>query len=136
MVSYQVSTCMCYNDRESVYYVFSLIVFLVHPVSTAAIESTTVEFTCTVNGSEDVGYRVNGTLFTSAEESLQNMGFDQLTSETFDASSMTLRRNLSVTVSSEYNNTDIQCRADEPEVDDNVPVRSSDIAILTVQGMC
>ena len=47
---------------ETVYYVFSFIVFLVHPVSTAAIDGTTVEFTCTAeNATLSLAYVVNDT---------------------------------------------------------------------------
>ncbi len=35
-------------------------VFLVQPTSIAAVDGSTVEFTCTANNSEDILYRING----------------------------------------------------------------------------
>ena len=100
-------------------------VLLVHPTSIAAVDGSTVEFTCTANSSEDLIYRINGSSAYSQE--IANIGlFEQLGFET--VGDMTLRRNLSVTVSSLYNNTEILCRAiGDPNVNSNT-------ATLTVQG--
>ena len=86
-----------------------------------------MEFTCTANNSEDISYRING-LSTSSPEIIntglyeQQPGFDLV-------GDMTLRRNLSVTVSSLYNNTEILCTALK-----GIMGTSSNTATLTVQG--
>ena len=101
------------------------IVFLVDPESISAIDGTTVQFTCTADNTDDVGYRVNDT--SATQESVLMKGFNQLSAE--DLGNMVTRRNLSVAVSSLYNNTEILCRASgSPNVDSNT-------AILTVQGI-
>ena len=98
-------------------------VFLVHPTSIAAVDGSTVEFTCTANNTDIIVYRVND---TSAQlGSVTSKGFNDLSTELLDT--LVVRRNLSVTVSSLYNNTDILCRAVSPKVDSNT-------ATLTVQG--
>ena len=100
--------------------------FLVHPTSIAGVDGSTAEFTCTANNSEDISYRING-LSTSSPEIIniglyeQQPGFDVV-------GDMTLRRNLSVTVSSLYNNTEILCRAIGNSIGD------SNTSTLTVQG--
>ena len=103
-----------------------IIVFLVDPESISAIDGTTVEFTCTANNTDEVGYRVNDT--SASQESVIMRGFNQLSAE--DLGNMVTRRNLSVAVSSLYNNTEILCRAFG--TDNNV---NSNTAILTVQGI-
>ncbi len=50
-------------------------VFLVHPTSIAAVDGSTVEFTCTAN-SEDISYRING-LSTSSPEIVSTGLFEQ-----------------------------------------------------------
>ncbi len=97
--------------------------FLVHPTSIAAVDGSTVEFTCTANNTDSIVYRVNDTSL----ESVMNKGFNQLGAEELDT--LVTRRNLSVTVSSAlYNNTEILCRAiGDPNVNSNT-------ATLTVQG--
>ena len=60
--------------------------------------------------------------------SVTNKGFTQLHSE--EVSSHTTRRNLTVTVSSLYNNTEIFCRAQGSSMNTN-----SEIAKLIVQGI-
>ena len=97
-------------------------VFVVHPTSIAAIDGSTVEFTCTVNNTDAIVYRINDTLASFA--SVTSKGFKQLDG---DLDTLVFRRNLSVTVSSLYNNTEILCRAFSPEVDSNT-------ATLTIQG--
>ena len=105
---------------------FVYAVFLVHPTSIAAIDGSTVEFTCTANNSEDIDYRINGTLAGLPE--IADIGlFEQLSIDT--VSDMTLRRNISVTVSSLYNNTEISCRSSGTDTNVN-----SNTATLTVQG--
>ena len=98
--------------------------FLVHPTSIAAIDGSTVEFTCTANNTDTLTYRVNGTSATLG--SVTSKGFNQLDGEELDT--LVIRRNLSVTVSSLYNNTEILCRA----VGDSIV--DSNTATLTVQG--
>ncbi len=100
------------------------LVLLVDPESITAIDGTTVQFTCTANNTEDIIYRVNGTSAASVDN--ENKGFEQLGMEGMS----TLRRNLSVSVSSLYNNTEIFCRA--IGTDNNI---NSNTAILTVQGI-
>ncbi len=98
--------------------------FLVHPTSIAAVDGSTVEFTCTANNTVLMDYIVNE--FSAGSQEIVSIGlFEQLAFEIIG--DMTLRRNLSVTVSSLYNNTEILCRAFSPEVDSNT-------ATLTVQG--
>ena len=98
-------------------------VFLVHPTSIADVDGSTVEFTCTVKNTNAIIFRINGT--TASYLHIMNKGFNQLDAE--ELNSLATRRNLSVTVSSLYNNTEILCRAFSPQVDSNT-------AILTVQG--
>ena len=102
-----------------------LLVFLVDPVSIAAVDSTTVEFTCTSENVEEISYRVNGT--SASDQYIQNKGFVQL-SEVILGGNMR-RRNLIVTVSSQYNNTEILCRGIGAD-----SIVNSDTANLTVQG--
>ena len=83
-----------------------------------------MEFTCTANNSEAILYRVNDTSASSG--SVTSKGFNQLDAEELDT--LVFRRNLSVTVSSLYNNTEILCRA----IDGSVA--NSNTATLTVQG--
>ena len=98
--------------------------FLVHPTSIPAVDGSTVEFTCTANNSEAILYRVNDTSASTAI--ITSKGFNQLDAEELDT--LVFRRNLSVTVSSLYNNTEILCRA----IDGSVV--NSNTATLTVQG--
>ena len=102
------------------------LVFLVDPVSVAAVDGTTVEFTCTANGTDTIIYRVNGTSATL--QSVISKGFTQLITE--EVNSLTTRRNLTVTVSSLYNSTEIFCRAQGSPMNTD-----SAVAILTVQGI-
>ena len=104
----------------------SCIVFLVDPVSVTAIDGTTVEFTCIANNTDTITYRVNDT--SATQESVTSKGFKQLGSE--EVGSLTTRRNLTVTVSSLYNNTEIFCRAQGSSMNTD-----SEIAILIVQGI-
>ena len=104
----------------------SCIVFLVNPVSVAAVDGTTAEFTCTANNTDTITYRVNDSSATS--QSVISKGFTQLGIE--EVGSLTARRNLTVTVSSLYNNTEIHCRATGSPMNTD-----SEIAILTVQGV-
>ena len=98
--------------------------FLVHPTSIAAVDGSAVEFTCTANNSDSIFYRVNDTSASTAV--VTSKGFNQLDAEELDT--LVFRRNLSVTVSSLYNNTEILCRA----IDGSVA--NSNTATLTVQG--
>ena len=100
--------------------------FLVHPTSIAAVDGSTVEFTCTANDTDTILYRVNDTSATLG--SVVSKGFNQLDAETLDT--LIIRRNLSVTVSSLYNNTEILCKAI-----DGSPEMNSNTATLTVQGI-
>ena len=102
------------------------LVFLVNPVSVAAVDGSTVEFTCTANNTDTITYRVNDTSATL--QSVISKGFIQLGSE--EMGSLTTRRNLTVTVSSLYNNTEIFCRAIGSTMNTD-----SEIAILIVQGV-
>ncbi len=100
--------------------------FLVHPTSIAAVDGSTVEFTCTANSSILIDYNINGS--SAGLQEIVNIGlFEQLSIET--VGDMTLRRNLSVTVSSLYNSTEILCRAVGSPMNED-----SNTATLTVQG--
>ena len=85
-----------------------------------------MEFTCTANGTDTIIYRVNNTSATSQE--VTNEGFKQLVSEV--VGNLITRRNLTVTVSSLYNNTEILCRAVGSSINTDGAV-----AILIVQGV-
>ncbi len=98
--------------------------FLVHPTSIAAVDGSTVEFTCTANNTDTIVYRVNNTVASNTD--IMNKGFSELNAEELDT--LVTRRNLSVTVSSLYNNTEILCRA----IGDSIV--NSNTATLTVQG--
>ena len=100
-------------------------VFLVHPTSIAVVDGSTVEFTCTSNNTDTIVYRVNDT--TAQLGSVYSKGFRQLDGEELDSDTLLIRRNLSVTVSSLYNNTEILCRTFSAKVNSNT-------ATLTVQG--
>ena len=99
--------------------------FLVHPTSIAAVDGSTVEFTCTANNTDTILYRVNHTF--ASDTGNMNKGFKQLDAEELDT--LVTRRNLSVTVSSLYNNTEILCRAIGTDLNVN-----SNTATLIVQG--
>ena len=105
----------------------SRIVFLVNPVSVTAVDGTTVEFTCTANNTGDLSFRVNG---SAISQTIINKGFEQHpVAFPEELGNMILRRNLTVTVSSLYNNTKIHCEADGSPMD-----MESKVAVLTVQG--
>ena len=108
--------------------VLSSIVFIVDPVSIAAVDGTTVKFTCTANNSVDLSFRVNGSTIL---QSIINKGFEQQpVAFAEEVGNMVLRRNLTVTVSSLYNNTEIHCEADGSPMD-----VESKVAVVTVQGL-
>ena len=104
----------------------SCIVFLVNPVSVAAVDGTTVEFTCTANNTDTITYRVDDISATSL--SVISKAFIQLGSE--EVGNLITRRNLTATVSSLYNNTEILCRAVGSSMNTD-----SEIATLIVQGI-
>ena len=98
----------------------SCIVFLVDPVSVAAVDGTTVEFTCTARDALAILYFVNKTAATFLQD------FKEAVEEQLEGT--VKRRNLTVSVISQYNNTKIYCSAfGSPNTD-------SEIANLTVQG--
>ena len=101
-------------------YIFR-IVFLVNPVSVAAVDGTTVEFTCTARDVQAILYFVNGTAASVLQDFKEDME-EQL-------EGTVRRRNLTITVLPQYNNTEIYCRGIGE--DSNV---NSEIAKLTVQG--
>ena len=84
-----------------------------------------MEFTCTANNTDTITYRVNDTIATS--QTVISKGFSQLGTEV--VGSLTTR-NLTVTVSSLYNNTEIHCRAQGSPMNTD-----SAVAILIVQGV-
>ena len=84
------------------------------------------EFTCTANNTDAIVYRVNGT--SASLQSVISKGFTQLLSE--EVGNHITRRNLTVTVSSLYNNTEIHCSAQGSPMNIN-----SKIAELIVQGI-
>ena len=98
--------------------------FLVHPTSTAGVDGNTVEFTCSANNTDTIVYIVDQ--IAASSMSVMNKGFVQLDEE--ELNTRVFRRNLSVTVSSLYNNTEILCRA----IGDSIV--NSNTATLTVQG--
>ena len=110
---------------HSLYYLFQKKVFLVDPVSIAAIDGTTVEFTCTANNATLVVYYVNETI--ASNKNIRSIGFDQNFEKELNETQR--QRNLTVTVSSQYNNTEIYCKAY------GMPNSNSTIAKLTVQGL-
>ena len=84
-----------------------------------------MEFTCTAKNVEEISYRVNGT--SALNQDVKNKGFVQLGDVNLGGNFR--RRNLRVTVSSQYNNTVIFCRGFGN--DSNV---NSKTANLIVQG--
>ena len=107
-------------------FLYSYLVFLVNPVSVAAVDGTTVEFTCTANGTDTITYRVNDSSATSQD--VISQGFTQFGSE--EVGNLITRRNLTVTVSQRYNNTEILCKAVGSTMNTD-----SAVAILIVQGI-
>ena len=84
-------------------------------------------FTCTVNNSVGLSFRVNG---SAISQSIINKGFQQQpVAFAEELGNMVLRRNLTANVSSLYNNTEIHCEADGSPMDVD-----SKVAILIVQG--
>ena len=120
-----VYTCICFLIYLLVFLYFHL-VFLVNPVSVTAVDGTTAEFTCTANGTDAITYRVNDT--SAGLESVISKGFTELVDE--EVGSLITRRNLTVTVSSLYNNTEIFCRAVGSPLNTD-----SAVAVLIVQGI-
>ena len=87
-----------------------------------------MKFTCTANNTGDLSFRVNG---SAVLQSVFEKGFQQQPSASpEELDNMVLRRNLTVTVSSLFNNTEIYCDADGSQMD-----VESDVAVLTVQGL-
>ena len=75
---------------------------------------------------DTVTYRINDTSATLG--SIFSKGFYQLP-DAEDLGNMTVRRNMTVMISSLYNNTEIICRAQ------GTPMNAdSQVAVLTVQG--
>ena len=87
-----------------------------------------MEFTCTAENTEDISYRVNNSLTSD----LQDNSFMQVGSGAESLGGSVRRRNLTVAVSSLFNNTEIFCRAIGKGDFGNV---NSKMANLTVQGM-
>ena len=56
--------------------------FLVHPTSIAAVDGSTVEFTCTPNNTDTILYIVDQT--SASSMSVMNNGFIQLDEEELD----------------------------------------------------
>ena len=81
---------------------------------------------CTARGTNTVTYRINDTSATLG--SIFSKGFHQL-HDAEDLGNMTVRRNMTVMVSSLYNNTEIICRAQGTSMN-----ADSQVAVLTVQG--
>ena len=115
-------------DLFTVVYSYFFIVFLVNPVSIAAVDGTAVKFTCTVNNSVGLSFRVNG---SAISQSIINKGFQQQpVAFAEELGNVVLRRNLTANVSSQYNNTEIHCEAEGSPMD-----VESKVAVLTVQGL-
>ena len=87
-----------------------------------------MEFSCAVSGTGELSFRVNGSTIL---QNIVNKGFQhQPVAFAEDLGNMVLRRNLTVAVSSLYNNTEIHCEADGSPMD-----VESKVAVLTVQGL-
>ena len=121
----QGTAAQCHLLTQKYNLFLSVSVFLVHPTSIAAVDGSTVEFTCTANITDTIYYRVNDTVASLGF--IINKGFTELDTE--NIGTQEFRRNLSVTVSSLYNNTEILCRALGTDKNAN-----SNTATLTVQG--
>ncbi len=108
-------------------FLLSHIVFLVHPESITAIDGTTVQFTCTVNNTNALGYFVDNV--SASVSTVTQRGFMEQDAETFDTS--VFRRNLTVITSAENNNnSEIYCQATKvPEFN------NSNTANLIIQGI-
>ena len=84
-----------------------------------------MEFTCTAENVGEVTYRVNGTAASMQE--IIDKGFIQNSPDSLGVSIK--RRNLTVNLSSEYNNTEIFCRGIGEDTN-----ADSELANLAVQG--
>ena len=102
--------------------------FLVDPVSVSAVDGATVEFSCiSLRDVEEISYRVNGS--SASSQAIQDNGFVQHQTEILNNGTLQ-ERNLTVIVSSMYNNTEIVCTTD---IGARINL-TSEIAHLTVQG--
>ena len=104
---------------------FFFLVFVVDPVSVAAVEGSLASFSCIARNVEQISYRVNET--TATDKNVVDNGFVQQSDE--NLGNALRRRNLTVTVSSNHNNTEIYCRGIGTDMNVN-----SKIITLTVQG--
>ena len=98
------------------------------PDSVNAVDGTTVQFSCVV-AAEEINYFVNDTATNKPDIILA--GFIESTIDFLNAT--TLRLNLTVTASSQYNNTKVKCRG--LNTDGQTPfLKCSEVAVLLVQG--
>ena len=102
---------------------------LVSPESVNVIDGDSIVFQCRAKA-DDVVFFVNGTL--AAEQVVVDKGFKE--SSITDINETTRERTLTATALTQYNNTNIICRAFI--VDNLIPVGTvlSDPAVLLVQG--
>ena len=100
---------------------------LTHPDNITVPCGTEVEFSCVAVDSDLLFFFVNGTV--ANDQSVIDEGFIPLGIEVID--STTLRRNLTATALTQYNNTEIQCIAIEFG---NSELQLSDIGTLLLQG--
>ena len=106
---------------QSILYYISVI--LSHPESINVTTNSEVEFSCVAIGTE-IFFFVNGT-----SASVANKGFTQLLAD--DVNDTTLRRSLTATALTQYDNTEVYCVA---LIFVSQTVIQSDVTILRVQG--
>ena len=112
------------------YLLFIIIsVILSHPESINVTTNSEVEFSCVAIATEII-FIVNET--SASDSIIVNKGFVQLLAD--DVNDTTLRRSLTATALTQYDNTEVLCLAlivVSPTEINSIP---SDIAILRVQG--
>ena len=101
---------------------------MTHPDNKTILNGTDVELSCVAIEADLLSFFVNGT--AANHQSVTNKGFIELGIEDID--STTTRRNLTATVSTPHNKTEIQCGAFE--IGKAEQQLFSHIGILLVQG--
>ena len=89
-----------------------------------------MEFNCIAVEANLIVFFVNDT--SASDQSVDDKGFIQQPIE--DLNATTRRRNLTATALTEFNNTEVYCRAWNFVGSNNVPTALSNTAILLVQG--
>ena len=102
--------------------------FLTHPDNTTVVHGTEVEFSCVAVEADVLSFLVDG--IPEPEPNVTAKGFIPLGTEYIDPT--TIRRNLTATALTQYNNTKIQCLAIDTG---NTKQLYSDSGTLLIQGI-